>query len=112
MTEKDQWRIGHMLQAIERIRSHALRRSVAGDADLALDAVVHNLQVIGEAAAHLSEECRAAIPSVPWPKIRGMRNILAHEYFDTDPALVWKTVDEDLGSPEMALRDAYSGSST
>ncbi|MGH7101088.1 MAG: HepT-like ribonuclease domain-containing protein [Acetobacteraceae bacterium] len=59
-------------------------------------ALVHALQIIGEAAARLSSETRSAIPSAPWSAIIFMRNRLVHAYFDIGHDVVWKTVIEDL----------------
>lgn len=53
------------------------------------DAVIRRIEIIGEAAAHLSEETRAAIPELPLRKMRGMRNIVAHDYANVDVGIVW-----------------------
>jgi uncharacterized protein with HEPN domain len=54
------------------------------------DAVVRRIEIIGEAAAHLSEETRQAIPGLPFRKMRGMRNIVAHDYANVDLKVVWE----------------------
>ena len=61
--------------------------------------LVRCLEIIGEAAARLSDECRADIPQVPWNNIIGMRNRLIHAYFDVNLDIVWQTVKEEL--PEL-----------
>jgi uncharacterized protein with HEPN domain len=48
------------------------------------DAVIRRIEIIGEAAAHLSEEARQAVPALPFRKMRGMRNIVAHDYANVD----------------------------
>ena len=60
------------------------------------DAVVRNLEIIGEASGRLPEEVHLSAPEIEWRKIVGIRNILAHEYFGVDLEIVWKTVKEDL----------------
>ena len=51
------------------------------DDDKTLDAVVRNLEVIGEAAKHVSAEVQVRYPEVTWRSIAGLRDIVAHEYF-------------------------------
>ena len=60
------------------------------------DAVVRNLEVIGEAAGRLPESARLAAPNIEWRKIMGMRNILAHEYFGVSLPVVWDVVQNKL----------------
>lgn len=59
-------------------------------------AVVRAVQLVGQAARHVSDAVRAANPDVPWRQMIGMRNVVVHDYADVDMALVWKTVREDL----------------
>jgi uncharacterized protein with HEPN domain len=54
------------------------------------DAVMRRIEIIGEATAHLSPETRAAIPALPFRKMRGMRNIVAHDYANVDLNIVWQ----------------------
>jgi len=61
-----------------------------------VDAVIRNLEVIGEASSHLPIEIQEQYEDVPWGMMKGIRNILAHEYFGIDLEIVWKTVKEDL----------------
>lgn len=61
-----------------------------------VDAVIRNLEVIGEASSHLPIEIQEQYPDVPWSMMKGIRNILAHEYFGVDLEIVWKTVQDDL----------------
>lgn len=63
-----------------------------------LDAVVRNLEVVGEAAGHLSEEVRSKAPDVEWKKISNLRNILIHEYFGVNKQIVWDVVTNKLPS--------------
>jgi uncharacterized protein with HEPN domain len=59
-------------------------------------AVLHQIFLIGEAAARLPEKVRSRAPDVPWQEIIGMRNVIAHGYFEVDPEVPWKTVRIDL----------------
>ena len=58
--------------------------------------VLKSVEIVGEAAAHVSEDTRRARPAIPWADIVGMRNRLVHVYFDIDLQLVWATVRDDL----------------
>jgi len=60
------------------------------------DAVVRNLQVIGEAVKRLSPELRAQHVEVPWKLIAGMRDKVIHEYFGVNLQLVWNVVEQEL----------------
>lgn len=60
------------------------------------DAVLRRLEIIGEAAGGLSPETRALFPDLPFQGMRGMRNIIAHDYGEVDLDLVWKTATRDL----------------
>lgn len=61
-----------------------------------IDAVIRNMGIIGEAASHVPENIQERYSDVPWHQMKGMRNILAHEYFGVDLDVLWRTVQEDL----------------
>ena len=91
-------RIEDILDAIDNIEHY-----VAGldfdvfDADRkTVDAVERNLEIIGEATANLPDEVLARWPEVPWRYMKGVRNLLAHEYFGVDVGIIWQTIQEDL----------------
>jgi len=72
-------------------------------------ALVHLLEIIGEAAAGISSDFRLKHPDVPWPKITGMRNRLIHAYFDVNLDVVWQTVTEDLPGLVAQLSEIVHG---
>ena len=59
-------------------------------------AVVHALQIIGEAAKHLPRSLTKKYPEISWVDIVGMRNFIVHGYFIVDAEIVWKTVQQDV----------------
>lgn len=61
-----------------------------------LDAVVRNLQIIGEAVKNIGPEVRTHSPSTDWRKIAGLRDIVVHQYFGVDAELIWAVVDTNL----------------
>lgn len=86
----------------------------AGD-DLVRSAVLHKLQVIGEAAAHVGEETRGRAPAIPWQQVVGFRNYTVHAYFAMDWEIVWTTAVEDapaIGSAVAALIDSLGDDSS
>lgn len=68
-----------------------------------VDAVIRNIEVIGEASSHLSAEVKKRYAAVPWSMVKGIRNILAHEYFGVDLEIIWKTIQEDLPTLKTSL---------
>jgi uncharacterized protein with HEPN domain len=75
------------------------------------DAVVRNLEVIGEAAGRLPENLKGGAGEVEWRKIVGLRNILAHEYCGVSLPVVWDVVQNKLGPLEAACQKLLSGDS-
>jgi len=62
-----------------------------------IDAVLHNLEIIGEAAKQVPQELRAKTPGIEWRKIAGMRDLIAHAYFEVDLEIVWDVLTTKLG---------------
>jgi uncharacterized protein with HEPN domain len=60
------------------------------------DAVVRNLTVIGEAARNLPSEVESRHPNIPWSKMRGIRNVVVHAYFNVDATILGETARHDL----------------
>ncbi len=69
-----------------------------------IDAVLRNLEIIGEAARFIPEDVEEAHPLIPWIKMRGFRNIVAHEYFGISLRIVWETVHDDLPGLVLPLQ--------
>jgi uncharacterized protein with HEPN domain len=63
---------------------------------MAFDAIVRNLEIIGEAVKRLPDEVREANPQVDWRRIAGLRDLLAHAYFGLDPLTLWGIVEEKI----------------
>ena len=72
-----------------------------------VEAYLYNIQIIGEAVAHLDEDVKNKEPDIPWGLIKGMRNKLIHEYFGTDLPIVWSVIKDDLPILESHLGNMY-----
>jgi uncharacterized protein with HEPN domain len=84
-------------EAIATIRSHIAESSFDPG-----PAVLYNLVVIGEAAAQIGDETRSRASEIPWTKIVGLRNLIAHEYFRIDLDVIETIVEEQLGELDAA----------
>lgn len=95
---KDELLIQHVRDAIKRIEEYTAGLDEAKFTEnlVVRDAVLRQLEIIGEAARTLSEDGKKKYPSVNWYQIVGMRNRLIHEYFDVSWKVVWQTVANDL----------------
>jgi len=95
-----------ILEAIGKIERYTEGLSVAmlaGDPKT-VDAVIRNLEVIGEAVKALPEEIRSKEPEVAWQKIAGMRDILVHRYFGIDLEIIQDIVENKLPSLKEQVR--------
>lgn len=68
-----------------------------------VDAVIRNLEIIGEAAGHVPLEIQEKHPDLAWLEMRGMRNIVAHEYFGVSLPIIWRAIEKDLSPLESGL---------
>jgi uncharacterized protein with HEPN domain len=98
-----------ILTAIGKIERYTVGMNQAQfkEDDKTLDAVVRNLEIVGEAARQLPEEFAAQYPGVPWHQIRGLRNRIVHDYFGLDLELIWQVISYDL--PELKDQLAQQG---
>ncbi len=64
--------------------------------DLVYDAVLRNLEIIGEAAKNVTEEIRQKYPVIEWRKITGFRDIAAHQYFSVNDSIVWDIIQNKI----------------
>lgn len=87
-----------MQLAMERIARYCAGLDFAAfcASELVVDAVVRNLEVIGEAAKKVPPSVQQAHPRLPWAQMYRMRNRISHEYFGLDLATVWRVATEHL----------------
>lgn len=89
-----------MREAIGKINTYTigLSRDQFAPDDKTVDAVIRNLEIIGEAAKMVPESVRLAHPEIEWRKIAGLRDILAHQYFEVDSGIIWDILQNNLPS--------------
>jgi len=95
-----------ILQAISFIREYVVGMDYKTfEADRKTqDAVVRNLEIIGEAARTIPEEVREKAEEIEWYKIIALRNILIHEYFGVNLKIVWDIIQNKLDAVESTCR--------
>ncbi len=98
MKPRDLHSLLDMIQSAEIVTTYIsdLSESEFASNEEKQDAVIRRLLVIGEAANRVSEEGQAEIPELEWPKIRGMRNRLAHEYDNISLKVVWQIAQTEM----------------
>lgn len=98
--------IQDILESIEKIRLYTKNYDFgAFESDSkTIDAVIRNLEIIGEAANKLPQEIKEKDEDIKWRRIVGLRNRVIHEYFGVDLEIVWKIINDDLGLLENQLR--------
>jgi len=98
------------LNAIEKIERYTFGMSKVefNQNEIVLDAVVRNLEIIGEAVMKLPAEVRAEYNDIPWRKIAGLRDILIHEYFGININIIWDVVENKLSPLKKVMLDLMS----
>jgi uncharacterized protein with HEPN domain len=73
--------------------------------ELVMDAVLRNLELLGEAAKQIPEEMREKHPEIPWRRIAGLRDVLAHAYFSLEEDTLWQVIAESMPALHRQLND-------
>ena len=95
--KKDSVYLRHILESIEKIESYAtVGKETFMETSHWQDAVIRNLEIIGEAVKRLSEELKNRHPDIPWRNIAGLRDVLIHDYMGIDLETVWNLIGHNL----------------
>jgi uncharacterized protein with HEPN domain len=100
----------HISDAIRRIFDYTSEGKASFLSDLKTqDAVIRNLEVIGEAAKRLPAEVAGSHPEVPWKRIAGLRDKMIHQYFGMNLELVWQVVEQELTALDRRIEEILAG---
>lgn len=108
MTEeirKDKARVLHIIEAIDEIDAYKSGADYFEFEDnrMLQSACIRQLEIIGEAANHISKASQDKLPETEWREIIGLRNILVHEYFGVDIRIIWEIIQNDLPNFRMKI---------
>lgn len=103
---RDEVYLRHILDAIRRIEGYVSPgREAFFSNPMAQDAVLRQLEVVGEAVKKLTSSIRERRPDIPWREIAGMRDVLIHQYFSVDLEQVWEATQRDLEPLRLAVEE-------
>lgn len=104
------FRIQDIIKSIDKIEQYVDDMTMAqfSKNEMVIDAVVRNLEIIGEASKHIPVSIQRSHPEIPWSQMNGMRNILIHEYFGVDIKTVWHTAKKHLPALKKQLETIES----
>jgi uncharacterized protein with HEPN domain len=100
----DRARLNHILDSIVEIETYLFNVDFETfiENSMMRFACIKQMEIIGEASNHISEELKALFTDIEWNSIKGMRNVLVHEYFGIDTRLIWEIIKYDL--PELKTK--------
>ena len=95
--KSDKVYLDHMLECIQNIEAYTKNGKMEFmDSTLVQDAVIRNLEVIGEAAKRISNDLKITYDALPWREMAGLRDVLIHDYFGVDLKIVWNVIEKEL----------------
>ena len=109
MKRSDKLFLEDILECIDRIEGYTKDLSYDEfiDKQMVIDAVVRNLEIIGEASKNIKEDTRKSYSSIPWNRMIGLRNIIAHGYFGVDLSIVWEIIKKNLPDTKPSIVEMY-----
>ena len=106
MTGNAQAYLAHIKDAIRQIREYTTAGETAFFQERKTqDAVIRNLEIIGEAVKRLPTDLTSRHETIPWKRIAGMRDRLIHHYFGVNLKLVWETIEKRLDALQEAVEE-------
>lgn len=98
--------IEHILLSISKINDYtkSMSKSAFERNEMVQDAVIRNIEIIGEATKKVSENLKTTYHKIPWKEMAGMRDKLIHDYMGVDTDVVWQTIELDLPELDRLLK--------
>ncbi|MBE0524357.1 MAG: DUF86 domain-containing protein [Methanosarcinales archaeon] len=94
---RDQTYVNQILDAINKIQDYTVEgRDVFYETIIIQDAVMRNIEIIGEIAKRISDDFKEKYDTVPWRKMAGIRDVLIHDYDSIDMSIVWNVISMEL----------------
>jgi uncharacterized protein with HEPN domain len=104
--KEDRVYLTHILECIQNIEEYVPEgKDQFMYSKLVRDAVIRNLEIIGEATKNISTEFRNQHPEIPWRAMAGMRDVLIHNYMGVDLNIVWNTIERELPKIKRSLSE-------
>jgi uncharacterized protein with HEPN domain len=105
MPEDDELYLAHMLETARKAtaKSQGVAREIYDEDENVRLALAHLVQILGEAARHVTPETQDSHPEIPWREIVGMRHKIVHDYMNLDEDVLWEVVTKDLPVLIVAL---------
>ena len=95
-----------ILEAMDKIARYirGLTYKAFANNEMVVDAVIRNLEIIGEASRHIPKQMRDKQPDIPWGRMIGLRNIAIHEYFGVDLGIIWRIITRNLPETKPKIK--------
>jgi uncharacterized protein with HEPN domain len=99
--------IDHILDCIRKIYEFSKGLSLKDfkTNELVQDAIIRNIEIIGEASKKISKGTKQTYYKIPWKEIAGIRDKLIHDYLGVDVAVVWETIHQDIPTLEKLIKE-------